>query len=214
MDLSTDCCTINRCVLLLSAVISGTFPHPQTRFLTGPQYRRTSRSTHCASSGGRPNRIQGRIPDTRCTCSVTKDHWEPSVCSRILITRASGEAITYMTSPQARLFWSPQRVNWRMERLNMSSSVMRVSSVRMRVMDAHLYGVDLLSVTLRSAFAHYTQAPLQASWCGGPSVTTHGHIWCFCRVKYTMPATLHRCYCHFFDRPHAAAVTKRALCGV
>ena len=47
------------------------------------------------------------------------------------------------------------------------SSVMSVASVFMRVTDVHVYGVDLVSVILRSAFAHDTQAPLQASWCGG-----------------------------------------------
>ena len=59
-------------------------------------------------------------------------------------------------------------------------------------------------VIFRSTFAHDTQVPPQASWCRGPSVTTRGHVWCFCSVKYTLPATLHRlltpCYCHLFDR--------------
>ena len=74
----------------------------------------------------------------------------------------------------------------------------------MRVMDVDVYGVDLVSVSLRSAFAHDIQAPPQASWCGGPSVTTRGYIWCFSRVKWTVSATLHKlltpCYCHFLDR--------------
>ena len=46
------------------------------------------------------------------------------------------------------------------------SSVMRVGSVRMRLMDVHVYGVDLGRVIFRSAFAHDTKAPPQASWCG------------------------------------------------
>ena len=63
------------------------------------------------------------------------------------------------------------------------SSVMRVGSVCVRVMDGHVYGVDLVRIIFRNAFAHDTQAPSQASWCGGPSITTRGHIWCFCMVK-------------------------------
>ena len=47
------------------------------------------------------------------------------------------------------------------------SSVMRVGSVCMRVMDIHVYGEDLVSVIFRSSYAHDTQAPPQASWCGG-----------------------------------------------
>ena len=58
-----------------------------------------------------------------------------------------------------------------------------------------------------------------------PSVTTHGHIWCFCVVKWTVPATLHRllipCYWHFFVRKMmcfsaglTAAATQRVLRGV
>ena len=47
------------------------------------------------------------------------------------------------------------------------SSAMRVGSICMRVMDVHVYGVGLVSVIFRSAFAHYIQIPPQASWCGG-----------------------------------------------
>ena len=43
--------------------------------------------------------------------------------------------------------------------------VMRIGSVCMRVMDVHVYSVDLVSVIIRSAFAHDTQAPPEASWC-------------------------------------------------
>ena len=49
------------------------------------------------------------------------------------------------------------------------SSVISVSSVCMLVMDIHVYGIDLVSVIFRSAFAHDTQAPPQASWFEGPS---------------------------------------------
>ena len=51
----------------------------------------------------------------------------------------------------------------------------------MRVLDIHVHGVDLVSVIFRSAFAHDTQAPPQASWCVGAIVITRGRIWCFCR---------------------------------
>ena len=51
------------------------------------------------------------------------------------------------------------------------SSVTRVDSVCLRVMHVHVYGVDLVSVIFLSAFAHDTQAPPQASWCWGPSLT-------------------------------------------
>ena len=37
----------------------------------------------------------------------------------------------------------------------------------MRVMDLHVYGVELVNVIFRSAFAHDTLAPSQASRCGG-----------------------------------------------
>ena len=36
----------------------------------------------------------------------------------------------------------------------------------MQVMDVDMYGVDLASVIFWSAFAHDTQAPPRASWCG------------------------------------------------
>ena len=56
------------------------------------------------------------------------------------------------------------------------SSVMIIGSVSMRVMDVHMYGVNLVSVIFRSAFAHDTQAPPQASWNEEPSVKSRGHI--------------------------------------
>ena len=63
------------------------------------------------------------------------------------------------------------------------SLVMRVGSACMRLMDVLLYGVDMVSIIFWSAFAHVTQTPPQASWCGEPSVTTRCHIWCSCRIK-------------------------------
>ena len=62
-------------------------------------------------------------------------------------------------------------------------SVMRVGPVCMRVMNVNVYGIDLVNIIFWSAFPHDTQAPPQASWCGGPPVSTRCHIWCFCRVK-------------------------------
>ena len=57
------------------------------------------------------------------------------------------------------------------------SSVMKVGSVCMGIMYAHVHVVDLVSVSFQSALTHYTQTPPHASWFGGPSVTTRGHIW-------------------------------------
>ena len=40
-----------------------------------------------------------------------------------------------------------------------------------------------MNVIFRSAFAHDSQPQPQVSWCGGPSVTTHGHILVFLQGK-------------------------------
>ena len=40
--------------------------------------------------GGRPISIHRKNPYIYCTCCVTKEHWEPSACSRTQITCASG----------------------------------------------------------------------------------------------------------------------------
>ena len=50
---------------------------------------------------------------------------------------------------------------------------MRVDSVCMQVLDVHMYGVNLVGIIFQSAFAHDTQVPPQASWCGQQGVTTH-----------------------------------------
>ena len=100
----------------------------------------------------------------------------------------------------------------------------------MRVLDVHVYGVDLASVIFRSAFTNDTQAPSQTSRCGwGASVTTRVHIWCFYRIKQTVPPSflwlLTTCYCHFWHegdmrfqqdnaRWHTATATQRAFGGV
>ena len=102
---------------------------------------------------GHPNSIKGRNPDTHCTCCATKDHWELSACNRTQITCAYDQATTYtMTAPS-------------MDAL--LSSVMRLGSVCMQVMDIHVYGVDMVSIIFQNAFTLDTQAPPEASWCGG-----------------------------------------------
>ena len=46
-----------------------------------------------------PDSTQERNPCPCCTCCVTKDHSEQSVCSSTQITWASGQATTYTTTP-------------------------------------------------------------------------------------------------------------------
>ena len=75
-----------------------------------------------------------------CTCCVTKDNWEPSACSRTQITCPSGKATTYTKHGYSGGKWNG----------TLLSSVMREGSVCVQVMDIH-----------------NTQAPPQASWCGG-----------------------------------------------
>ena len=101
-----------------------------------------------------------------CTSCNTNDHWEPSTCGRILITCASGQAITYTTHRQAWVLWCRERVDWRWNG-SLLSSVIRIGSVCMRVMEIHMYYVELVSVIFRSAFAHDKEVPPQASWGGG-----------------------------------------------
>ena len=111
----------------------------------------------------------------------------------------------------------------------MLSLVMGVGSVCMLVMDVHVYGVDLVRVIFRSAFAHDTQAPSQASWYGGPSVT-RDQICCFCRVKVNSARYIaqvgNSVLLPFLQqegdvlfqqdnaRPHVAAATQRTLHGM
>ena len=82
------------------------------------------------------------------------------------------------------------------------SSVTRAGTVCMRLMDVWVYGVDVVSVIFRSAFAHDTQVTPQASWCGGHQLqlaVTFG-----VSAGKVNSAHLHNlitpCYCHFFDR--------------
>ena len=56
------------------------------------------------------------------------------------------------------------------------SSVMRLGSACKRVMNEHVYRVDIVSVVFRSAFAHDTQAPTQALWCGAISYNSRSHL--------------------------------------
>ena len=140
-----------------------------------------SRSTHWASSGGCPNSIQGRNPGTCCTCCVTKNNWEPSVCSRTQIRVPLARLPLTLRNRQARLLGCLARVDWRGERPSVVfSDASRIC--RMRVMDVHLYGIDLVSVIFRNAFVHDTKPPTQASWSGDNQFRL-GHVWCFCSVK-------------------------------
>ena len=117
-----------------------------------------------AGSGGHPNSIQGRNPGTCCNCCITKDHWEPSACSRTQITCASGQATTYTTKHG---YSGVVKEETGERNGTLLSSVMRVGSVCMWMMDVHIYNIDQVSAIFRSAFTHDMQAPLQASWFGG-----------------------------------------------
>ena len=137
--------------------------HSHTRRPVSGRPRRTDTRQDCARSGGRPNSIQGRNPWTCCNRCFTKDYWEPLACSR---TRASGQSTTYTMTPPG----TSNLVSWkcRLESgMTLLRSVMRVGFVCLRVMDVHVFGVDLVSVIFRSALAHDTQTPPQASCCGG-----------------------------------------------
>ena len=143
--------TMYRGVSLLSIVV-----------LEAAQYNRMSRSTHCASSGGRPNSIQGRNPGTCYTCCVTR-----TIRNRLLTAGLRSRvplARLPLTPRHRQALWSRERVNWRLWNDALWFLVMRVDSVFMRVIDVYVYGVDLVSVIFRSVFTHDTQAPPQASW--------------------------------------------------
>ena len=87
----------------------------------------------------RPNSIQGRNPGTCCTCCVSKDHWELSACSRILITCVSGQATTYANDTSK--YGYSDAVKESTEEWNdpLLSSVMRVGSVCKRVLYTHVH---------------------------------------------------------------------------
>ena len=53
----------------------------------------------------------------------------------------------------------------------------------MQVLDVQMYGIDLVSVIFRSAFDHDTQAPSQASWCGGSISHNSRLLLVFLQVK-------------------------------
>ena len=131
-------------------------PTPTDQVLDGRVIPSQVKIDVSCENSSRPNSIQGRNPETCCTCSVTKDHWEPSACSKTQITCAYGQATNYTSIPPSTATWCHERVDWRVE-WALFSSVLRVCSVCMRVMDIHLYSVDLVIVIFRSAFAHDTQ---------------------------------------------------------
>ena len=142
--------------------------------------RRTSRSTHCASSGDHPNSIQGRNPGTCCTCCVTKVYWEPSACSRNQIT-----CDYHLHHDTAKHGYSgvvkESTGEWNDLLL---SSLMRVSSVCMRVVDVRIRvwnrpGERRLPEYICPRHTDHTSGFMV--W--GASVTTRGHIWCSCRIK-------------------------------
>ena len=56
------------------------------------------------------------------------------------------------------------------------SSVMSVGSVCMQLMNVHVYGVDLVSVIFRSAFAHDTQPHLRFHGMWALSYSSRSHL--------------------------------------
>ena len=128
---------------------------------------------------------------------------KPPACIRTQIIYASGQDTTHTKTPPGtdnsgvvkRADW---KVEWRSVVFSDESRFCLYASdgrihVRLRLSDCNF----------RSTFAHDT-GPTSGFLVWGPSVKTRGHIWYFCRVKQTVPATLHRlltpCYYHFFDR--------------
>ena len=85
----------------------------------------------------------------------------------------------------------------------------------MGVMDVLVYGVHLVSVFFRSAFAHYTQATPQASWCGGAiSYYSRSHL-VFLQGKVNSARYIAQLvtprYCHFFDREMLCTFSRTML---
>ena len=170
-------------------------PTPVDQVPDGRVVQKTSRSTQCASSDGRSNSIQRRNPGTFCICCVTKHHWEPSVCSRTQITCASGQATTYTTTPSSMATWCPKRVDWRLE----WRSVIFTDESRFC-----LYASDGRTRVRRRPSDRHLPESIRTRHKGPTSgfmvPRAVSYIWCFCRVKSTVPATLHSLltsrYCH------------------
>ena len=125
----------------------------------------------------------------------TRKHVEPAVSPRTIGYRlfAAGlrsRVLLARLPPiprhrQARQHWCRKSVDWREEWRSVvfsdeSTICLYASDGRTRVR------LDLVSVIIRSAFSHDTQAPPKFSWCGGPSVITRGHSYCFCMVNYSL----------------------------
>ena len=140
-----------------------------------PRIRGTSRSTHCACSGGRLKSIQGGNQVT----------YAPAVSPRTIVNRLlaaglrSGVSLARLPlTPQyrqARLRWCCESVDWRVE----WRSVVFSDESRFCVyasMDVHVYGVDLASVIFWSVLAHDTPAPTEDSWCGAISYFSRSHL--------------------------------------
>ena len=108
----------------------------------------------------------------------------------------------------------------------------RVTLARLTHTPRHHQGTTkhgLVSVTFRSAFAHDTQAPPQASWCGGISYNSRSHL-VFLQDKVNiaryiaqvvnpmlLPFLRQKGDVHFQQdnaSPHTAAAMQRALRGV
>ena len=168
-------------------------------------------TTHCVSTSGSPNSIQGRNPgkcwpavsqrtivnhllaiglDHMCLWSGYNLHHDTVKHDYSGVVKESTGVWVYMSfrvGQHLRSLVPESTGEWNGALLSL---VMRVGSVCMQVMDVHVYGIDLVSIIFQSAFAHDKQAQPQASLCGGgASVTTRDHIW-----------LLTLCYCHFFDR--------------
>ena len=104
-------------------------------------------------------------PGTCCTCCVTKDHWEPSACSKTQITCAAGQSTIYTTT------WC-SIVSSEESMFCLYASDGR-THVRHRPSERHLL----------ECIRPQHIGPTSGFMVWGPSVTTCGHMWCFCRVK-------------------------------
>ena len=138
--------------------------------------------TGSGCSGGRPTSIQGRNPGIFCTCCVTKDYWEPSVCNRTQITCAFGQITTYtMTLPSTATL-----VSWK----SLLDSGMVFCCLHW--WDSFcLYASDGRTGVWRRPGEHLLPECV-CSWHKGPTSAfmmwwvisyNSGHICCFCRVK-------------------------------
>ena len=115
---------------------------------------------------------------THCTCCVTKDHWEtPATAglrSRVPLARLPLTP-RHREARRERVDW---RVEWRSVFFNDESRFCLYASdgrtrLRRRPGERHL----------PECIQPPHTGPISGLTVWGPSVTTRGHIWCFCRVK-------------------------------